>query len=563
MDASAEQEQVDVSTGFVPPAWWPLDLSDRAERAVVTLRDRLRGEPVAVDEAAADAALDLMTRVMRQHVEEIVDRDGMPHLAHAINGWGNARLRGQRLIDHVGSFVHRDEGGRPFILQCDAEGDFHPWQGFAYAVMAGIDLGQVIPGVGASLAEVARNSVYLQTSVGRELGHLLYGLAHLVTSTDEVWPFFLDGQPYTVHELVDHAVVAHIEGDFKTCKKIHLTEGLCAAVARIDGLGEYREEAETFLAGQLEQLHVLGVVLDEARRVHAAPAGADLTLLDDVRASLQLDRWFENVVWQAGHLTELAMLAVELGYAITPEVERSMAFVINEVNGLVPAFLPHTDFAENFLVYGHYRRGVSLLLERRRAAREGRPVDLTRFTVDFDAIAAAPLPAAVPGPDAVFDLFHEPRAPRPRFLDVIARYAAIAGDGLEPRGAADHFRRVGPPGWPRALHYELLDYGDEIGAELHLESAAVRPLGPVLRELAPQVAARFPGRAVDWDPRWWRTSGRLRVRFDATAPPDEIAAGLRTLIAETYAVIDPFGRQAQVAGGASEPVDLAAEPVDV
>jgi hypothetical protein len=160
----------------------------------------------------------------------------------------------------------------------------------------------------------------------------------------------------------------------------------------------------------------------------------------------------------------------------------------------------------------------------------------------------------------VFDLYHKPRNARPHFLDVVGRYAALAGDGLEPRGAADHFRRVGPPGWPRALHYELLDYGTEIGAELHLEGRAVHALAPVLRDLAPKVATKFPHQRVEWDPSWWRKSGRIRVVFDAAAPADEIAAGLRTLIAETYATVDPFGREAQVAGGASVPVDLSVEP---
>jgi hypothetical protein len=553
-----------VTTGYAPPGWWPLDLSDRAERAVVAFRDRMRASPVALDEGVAAGTLALLTGVMRRHVEEVVDRDGMPHLAHVINGWGDARLRGRRLLEHFGAFVHRDEDGRPFVLQCDAEGDFHPWQGFAYAVMAGVDLDQPLPGAGATLAEVARNSVYLQTSLGRELGHLLYGLAYLETDVEAVRTFFLDGQPFTARELMEHAVVAHFEGDFKTCKKIHLTEGICAAAARMTGFEDYREEAEIFLAGQLEQLYVLGVTLEEARRVRAGET--DAALLEDLRATLALGRWFENVVWQSGHLAELAALAAGLGYAIAPEVEHSLALVINEVNALMAAFVPHVDFAANFLVFGHYRRGVSLLLERAAAGREGRAVDPVRFTVDFDAVApAVALPPAavateVPGPAEVFDLYQDAHAGRPRFLDVVARYAAGARDGLEPRGAADHFRRIGPPTWPRALHYELLDYGDEIGAELHLESAAVRPLGPVLRDLADRVAARFPGRRVEWDPKWWRQSGRLRVVFDGAAPADDIAAGMRDLIAETWAAIDGFGRQAQVVGGASHPVDTSAEP---
>lgn len=543
-----------------PPGWWPLELSERAERAVVAFRDRVRSGSVVIDEAAATDALDLLDRVMRRHVEEIVDRDGMPHLAHVINGWGDARLRGRRMLEHIGQFVHRDEEGRPFILQCDAEGDFHPWQGFAYAVMAGVDLGQPIPGAGATLAEVARNSVYLQTKLGRELGHLLYGLAHLEADADAVRPFLLDGEPFTVQELMEHAVVAHFEGDFKTCKKIHLTEGICAAAVRIAGLDDYREEAEVFLAGQLEQLYVLGLVLEEARRVQATGGSADTSLLDDLRATLALDRWFENVIWQAGHLTELAELASGLGYAIAPEIERSLALVINEVNALLPALLPHVDFAANFLVFGHYRRGVSLVLERVHAGREGRTVDLARYTVDFDAITPVPRASSGAAPSRVFDLYQEPRKIRPRFTEVVARYAAGARGGLEPRGNADHFRRIGPPLWPRALHYELLDYGDQIGTELHLESDAVRPLGPVLRDLAERVTARSPSRRIEWDPTWWRRSGRLRVLYDDATPVDVVAAGMHDLIAETWTEIDAFGQQAQVVGGVSEPVDTRAEP---
>jgi hypothetical protein len=549
-----------VASGYTPPGWWPLELSERAGEAVAAFRDRMRAEPIAIDEAAAAEVLGLLDRVMRRHVEEIVDRDGMPHLAHVINGWGNARLRGRKMLEHFGQFVHRDEEGRPFILQCDAEGDFHPWQGFAYAVMAGVDLGQAIPGAGATLDEVARNSVYLQTKLGRELGHLLYGLAHLEEDADAARSFLLDGEAFTVRELVEHAVVAHFEGDFKTCKKIHLTEGICAAAARITGLEEYREEAEVFLAGQLEQLYVLGLVLEEARRVEAAGGSADTWLLDDLRATLALDRWFENVIWQAGHLTELAELAVRLGYAVAPEIERSLALVIREVNALLPALLPYVDFAANFLVFGHYRRGVSLFLERLRAGREGRAVDLARYTVDFDAITPVPRASSGSAPSRVFDLYQEPRKIRPRFTEVVARYAAGAREGLEPRGNADHFRRIGPPSWPRALHYELLDYGDRIGTELHLESEAVRSLGPVLQQLADRVTALSPGHPIEWDPKWWRRSGRLRVVYDDTTPVDDIAAGMHELIAKTWTEIDAFGRQVQVAGGVSEPVDTRAEP---
>jgi hypothetical protein len=538
------------------PEWWPLDLSDRALSAVASFSARMRTAPVDFDGAGAIRTLEIITGVMRSHVEEIVDRDGMPHLAHVINGWGNGRLRGRRLLEHFSQFIHRDGDDHPYILQCDTEGDFHPWQGFAYAVMAGLDLGQVIPGTAVSLAEVARNSVYLQTDVGREMGHLLYGLAHLESKADDVRPFSLSGRTFTVREVMEHAVTAHVEGDFKTCKKIHLTEGICAAAARIDGLADYRGEAEAFLTGQLEQLHVLGVFLEQARLIHGGES-IDQTLIDELRTALVLDRWFENLIWQAGHLAELAELAALLGYSIPIEQRRSLTLVINEVNALIPAFLPHIDFARHFLVFGHYRRGVTLMLARERASAQQPEIDLAAFTVDFDDVAPISLDTSQQVPSGVFDLYLDPHSSRAEFAEVVARYAASARPGLEPRGRADHFRRIGPPSWPRALHYELLDYGDQIGVELHLESSAVRPLGPALEKLVAKVAARFVDRSVEWDPAWWRQSGRLRIQFGREVPAADIAAAMHVLIDATWTVVDAFGRGAQVAAGASTPVDLS------
>lgn len=57
------------------------------------------------------------------------------------------------------------------------------------------------------------------------------------------------------------------------------------------------------------------------------------------------------------------------------------------------------------------------------------------------------------------------------------------------------------------VHYEYLNYQDEIGAEIHLESDQVKPLASLLQ--------RFSGSKIVeniilvWDPRWSRGRGRL------------------------------------------------------
>ena len=254
--------------------------------------------------------------------------------------------------------------------------------------------------------------------------------------------------------------------------------------------------------------------------------------------------FLENHCYYAGHAIELAAFAGSLGFRIDPEHRGAMAYVLNELNATVPEYLPHTSFLQCFLHFGHYRRAMTLLPEVERASSEGRPLalaDLRRFTVDFDDQPPwSEVAGQSPVERGLYSLSKPEEGPRPRFAEIVGLYAVVAAPGYEPRGKFPHFRRVGPPSWPRAFHYELLDYGDDgVGAEIHLESDAVLPMAERVRTLEERVSRRFPGRRVEWDSRWWKSRGRLRVLFpDGETTPREVAEGLAALIEETRADLD-------------------------
>ncbi|QRN99080.1 hypothetical protein JRI60_08685 [Archangium violaceum] len=527
--------------------WWPFELSPREERAFLAFRERMRREPCTLDTRSTQLAADLLAHAMARHVADVLERDSLPHLGHIINGWGNARLGKRTMLEGLERFVHRDEARRPFILQRDVEGEFHPWQSFAYVVMAGVEPGLPLPTVGTSFREIALNSRQLNVTDGIELGHQLYALAYLEPEPRQA-PFFMGQQALDVRGLMEQAVDAHHHGGFQVCRKVHLTEGLCTAAARIRGLESFREPAQGFLEGQLDILFLLGAVLEQVEALSASGAPAEPgTLLHELRDTLIIDNLLENHCYYAGHVIELAGLAHMAGYAISPEHWSAMAFVANRLNQIFPRYLPHVTFEEYFLHFGHYRRAITLLLEVERARAEGRPValaDLARFTVDFDHLPALPEGVSLervgppPAQDALFCLAPTPPGGRPGFEQIVAHYTRQARPLLEARGRFNHFRRVGPPSWPRALHYELLDYGEQVGAEIHLESEAVRPLSERLRALTERVARRFPGNTVEWDSDWSRQRGRLRLLFAPQTPPETVAAGLQALIDETYPELD-------------------------
>lgn len=525
-----------------PTVWWPLLLDQEEERAFWNFRKQMRDCSLALDHSNAQYVSDTLTKLMAQNLDIILERDGLPHLCHIINGWGNGIYQGCSMLDRIASFIHFNARHQPLILQCNPEGEFHPWQTFAYSVMAGVHPEITYTSYGITLQELASNSTFLNTQKGTELGHLLYALPHLV-SDPHLLQFSLKGDIHNIEDLMNLAIEAHITGDFEVCRKFHLTEGLCAMAKKVEGFESYQEVANIFLEGQMEILFVVGAIFQEMKTLRTNENDGSRTLLDQLRSSLAMDDLVENHAYYAGHLIELGTLAASMGYSLKQEHWNAMIWIVNELNQILPNFLQRVSFKDCFLHFGHYRRAMTLLQELTSLDLNNLKTDqalFQRYTVDFDHIDSNVnvKKENYGNQDSLFSYSKPSVNTRIKFDQIIQSYTASAQKGLEPRGTFDHFRRIGPAHWPRAVHYEFLDYTSYIGIEIHLESELVLPLQEEIRGFIKPLEKMFPTQVVRWDPNWYNGNGRVIVIFDDQAPVEKIASGMQQLITETFAILD-------------------------
>ena len=139
--------------------WHPAAISADLAAQIRIYRQGQRNAPNLSRHSDADKILSALISVA---APQIIDREGLPHIAHLIYGWGNAKIRNARLFDCVADFAVF-EHGKPFIPQNYHTGDFHPWQTFAYCVMSDRSALHKTTG-GVSLALLAGNSSDLNTS---------------------------------------------------------------------------------------------------------------------------------------------------------------------------------------------------------------------------------------------------------------------------------------------------------------------------------------------------------------------------------------------------------------
>jgi hypothetical protein len=536
--------------------WWPFSLSPRLEKAFTDIKTRLTSEDVLLNTKQNTQIISRLAEVMAYHIPEIIERDGLPYLCHIMNGWGNVIYNGKEITDELLPFIHRNESDAPFILQCEPEGDFHPWQTFAYFIMAGVNPDKEIAGTGITIKELARNSRYIniKKEQGQELGHLLYALSYIDADSNTA-SFVIENVAYNLEELMEKAVHAHKFGTFEVCRKVHLTEGLCTISANVPEFAHYKPVAEVFLNGQLDILFLLCIAIEEAKRaLEENVQPSDDSLLREVRKELKIADFLENNAFYIGHLAELAALATKAGYKIQQAHINALNMAVNTLNEIIPRYLPYLFFEDCFLHFGHYRRGVSLL-EAVNAAANGDAsanVDLAAYTANLDVLT--PFRTNPYGAGAlsvieksVFKLSSPVNQERERFNTVLEHYMEHARDLLEPRGRFKHFRRIGPPSWPRSFHYEFLDYGDKIGLEIHIESDTVKAMTTAVEHVTARVQALFAEQPVQWDPQWYKNKGRLRILFDDQYPASEIAEAMEQLISETFDEFDPIASQLRIA----------------
>jgi hypothetical protein len=524
----------------LPLDWWPVSIDDRIGDALDVFINTLHTTPVELDLAALELANQCLEHAMQVQVHDIIDGAALSHYCHLINGWGDARLSGGQLSDGLG-FYARAGAQRPYMRQFHRDGDFHPWQTLAYAVMAGADLDRELPGLGVSLRQLYLESREIPTAEGEELGHLLFALAHIDPPSD--FYVTLDGRACGLIDIMQLAIAAHHHGHFRVCCKTHLSEGICAAAARLPALHGYRAQAQAFLDGQLDMMLLLTLAGGErcAAQLSGQPLAQD-SLSAGILEALARTSNFEDHLFFAGHLLELAIFAASFGYEVPQIHRRAMASLANLTNTIIPQYIGRSGFAEHFLFYGHYRRANTLLATMLAAADEpGWTLDaatLAAYTVDFELPLEPPQLIDPPGVDAW--TIAPAAVARPHFLDIVQATRAQLPEGFELRGNRAHYRHIKPHRWPKSLHYELLDHtsqGPWIALELHVEDDIVAALTPTLAAQHSVFAEVFGEQRIVWNPSWGN-GARLQAFLPDDSDPEQVARLVRSVIERSYAEVD-------------------------
>lgn len=131
------------------------------------------------------------------------------------------------------------------------------------------------------------------------------------------------------------------------------------------------------------------------------------------------------------------------------------------------------------------------------------------------------------------------RKPPPELLASVDAYNAVAPDGLRAVGVSPGYRQIRPPNWPPGMrtHYEFRQTSQQLGAELHIESDAARPLAEFLRSFAGKPVARGECTLV-WDQTWNSGRGRLAAQFAPSTSPQTLAEAMRDLISLTQEPVE-------------------------
>jgi hypothetical protein len=473
--------------------------------------------------------------------------DSLPVLSHLLNGWGASKFQGGSFLRSYAAFLHRC-GGRGYkILQRHSEGDFHPWQSIAYAVMAGVRSDAAIEEGFPTLRSIAARSLDLGTDDPAELGHFLFAIGPLRFRASGLEIQF-GRQERRLEEVVKLAILEHLSGSFAVCRKMHLTEGICSASRLFAAFNGYRPIAQEFLNTQLDMLVLLSTALylsSDCRHRQGSTQSRER-----IQHALAVGDVFENHVFYVGHLLELAGFARVLGYEVSPLHRSTLAYAANWIAKRIPIALTKSDFIECIYQYGHFRRGISLWQATLDPKTSNEFTSwphrlLSAYTIDFDREIVGYNGESTVDSSFLSDFtFVEKTNHSSSILhEILKQRRAYGAKKMVPSGRFSHFRRLRPNGWPRSLHYEILIEGNRPSLEIHLESDEVAFVGAYLQKNVDRLSSAFPGCAVHWDERWWgKGRGRIRVIHPNLSHPLDVSNDLSKLIDLTFPQLDAFAR---------------------
>lgn len=520
--------------------WWPIAEQERLSEIFDKNEGVLASQGLlTLEPKLFKAANSAMISTVNSELEGIIDRDTLPSLCHLFVGFGNSIFNGHPLTKHIKKFAYPDVSGAEIVFQAHEEGDFHPWQTFCYLLMGGICPDEQLTS-NSTFRQLATNCTTIYTQAMEDLGHLLFSLSHLGASNEAVFDFVdrQKNEPLTLdlYDIIANAIDAHHFGSFKVCRKFHLTEGLCAIASRMPDVPGLREAAQGFFSGQMDVLILLQRTIELAFEEEKLSAAGSQEL-HELRSALQIGRLFENHLYYVGHLVELACFGVMYGYDISPAQRNAATSCLNMCNSLIEKFALGMTQSEVLLPFSHYRRGMTLWPH----VFDKGPIDLGRYSVDFAEFPKIERSFVASSP--TFNFAVESEMMRPALEDVLRDYEKMRGDWPKALGHKGHFRRIIPAGWPRKLHYEFLDYGNGIGAELHFESSELAELLPSVREKVSAIVERV-GAFEKYERYYTDRTAALRLVFpDGVRPADAISKTMTDLIEETFTELDEIVRR--------------------
>jgi hypothetical protein len=512
-----------------PRRWAPFEPTRERQNQLIEFAATQPRAKLDVD--LIEGAEKILRILIASCAREIVDREGLPHIAHLICGWGDASVRGRPLSAYLGDFAQPAGGAQQKISQCDSDGDFHPWQSFAYCCMAGIPLGTLVS-ASSSILGLVSNSTDLNTREDTDLGHLLYVTANM-SPRARPSSYIFGGCIMSLKNLFELALRAHEVGGFEVCRKFHLTEGLCA-LSRDKSYRSFSGQAYEYLHGQLLSLGPLALIAD----IVLNRPGESSETLGELRERLVLGTAVENIYYYAGHVIELAGIALQFGFVDTFQYVPWAVLLINALNRLLPRIAAELHFAESFYAFAHYRRAYIFLLQALSL-----PCPVVLMPVPGDKTALDCYEGSLPENDCGMLLkskaitFATPKQePSRLFARILSAYNAQAKPGMDARGEFAHFRKILPRGWPRGLHYEFLVENANVGVELHYESPVLN-MHPFFLNLVKAINADGQLSCL-YDPHWWYGRGRIRVLFSVAAHPSIIANAMCLFIISTFTPIE-------------------------
>lgn len=359
------------------------EIKGDVRKAFDKFKDEMKTD-VALDRISVARFSDDMTRAVRMVIGELASGH-ISIFVHIINGYGNFTSESKSAREMIAKRANNSD--RACIVQDkENDGDYHPWQLFAYSIMAGISPDDEVPDTGATLRTMALNSRDMSVSrpIGMEAGHLLFAAAHL--TPDPNLEVIVNGNKMRLRKIANEGLRAHAEiglDQLTVCEHTHLAEGLAVVAVKVPGMDSIREVIQELLSIHFEKLILIGAMIKEGDSNSEGNEDA----FNEMRKTLRFDGRFAYAAITIGHLLELVAFAEIFGYKITTEQRNAAKYVANICSEKLFNGMSSHIQGVDIIKLSHYRRAITLLDEIEAARTEGRPlstVDFTKYKVNFD-----------------------------------------------------------------------------------------------------------------------------------------------------------------------------------